>query len=154
MEVKRKMTTYGVSVERQAEGSKIEAEIYHVYKHIAVDLVNIWELWDLEEGGYEYYFDISVGEQMIKFMQRGCMGDSPSYADWLFKDKSKWIHDTVHLTEENIADPESFLSKHRGYRQEYEKYLHELKVEIDHKEKEKHKVEFDKLKKEFGTNDT
>ena len=144
------MSNCGVSVERQVEGSKINNEIYKVYEHIGVDLVNIWDLWDLEEGGYGYYFDISVENQMIKFMQGGCMGDSPSYADWLFRDKSKWISDTVHLTEENIADPESFLSKHREYRQEYEKHLQELKIETERKETEKRREEFEELKKEFG----
>lgn len=141
----------GVSVERQTEGYKIESEIYQVCKHIAVDLVKIWELWDLEKGGFGYYFDISVEDGcIITFMQRGSMGDGPCRADWLFKHKTKWIRDFVSLTRDDIADPETFLSKHGEYRQEYDENLRKLKTEKEREEKEKRREEFENLKKEFG----
>ena len=145
------MNTYGVSIERQKEGSKIESEIYQVCEHVAVELVKIWDLWDFEEGDHGYYFDISVEDGcVITFMQMGSMGDGPTRADWLFKHKTKWIHDFVSLTGDNIADPEMFLFKHIGYRQKYDEYLQELKAETERKETEKHREEFEKLKKEFG----
>ncbi|MCK4526311.1 hypothetical protein KAW18_02970 [candidate division WOR-3 bacterium] len=140
----------GVSIECQIEGSKIESEISQVYNDIARELVKIWDLW---RSGFGYYWDISADEtdRRITFMQSGCMGDCPSKPYHLFGDKRKWININVYLTRQDIADPNSFLSKHKKYRQEYDENLRKLKEETERKEKEKRKKDFDELKKEFGT---
>lgn len=70
------------------------------------------------------------------------MGDVPSFADWLFKNKTRWIHNVVSLTGDDIVDPKTFLSKHREYRHEYDEYLHKLKIEKEREEKEIRKKEF------------
>ena len=143
----KQKTILGVSVERQYEASKISSEVYNVCDYIADELVKIWELWDLEKS--DTYFCYISSDSRITFMQRGNMGDRASEAEWLFKHKTIWIHDVVSLTRDNIADPETFLSKHREYRQKYDKYLHKLKVETDSREKKEREEEFEKLKKEF-----
>ena len=139
----------GVSVERQYEASKMSDEISQVCNYIARELVKIWDLW---RSGFGYYWDISADEadRRITFMQSGCMGDCPSEPYHLFQDKRKWININVYLTRQNIADPTSFFTKHKKYRQEYDEYLLKLKTETERKEKQKRREEFEKLNKEFG----
>ena len=139
---------YGVPIKRQLKSSKIKDEIYQACEYIAEELIKIWELWDLEKSN-TYFYDISP-DSIITFMQRGCMGDRATEAEWLFHHKTIWIHEAVCLTMNNIANPETFLSKHKEYRQKYDKYLLKLETEKEQREREERKLEFERLGKEFG----
>ena len=139
---------YGVSIERQETDSKIRSEIHNTCKYIAKGLIKIWKLWNLEKDN-SYFYNISA-DSKITFMQRGCMGDKASEAEWLFQHKTIWIQEVVSLTMDNIANPEIFLSEHKKYKQKYDKYLLKLKAETKNREKEERRLEFEKLEKEFG----
>ena len=138
----------GVPVERQLAGSKIKDEIHQACEFIAEGLIKIWELWDLKKSN-TYFYDISP-DCIITFMQKGCMGDRATEAEWLFHHKTMWIQEVVSLTRNDIANPETFLSEHEGYRQKYDKYLLKLKTEMKQREKEERRLEFERLEKEFG----